>query len=160
MRHIWAPLFLLVTCGSATALMVEVPFHQVAQGAEAIVQGTVIDRQSRWTEDGHTIVTDVLIRVNEALKGDLSAGDYVTVLIEGGEVGDVGIWVEHQPRFLEREEVFVFLQRTGDGACQVQQLEQGKFTSVADQVMNYKGEVKSRQEFLAAVRSVLPHRER
>lgn len=143
----------------ACALMVEVPLPQIAARAADIVGADVVARQSRWTPDHFTIETEVTLRVTHTLKGGLSAGELVTVVVEGGEVGDRGIWVEHQPRFHDSERVIVCL-RPGAGARTVQHVEQGKFTVVGDQVLNFKGELRARRDFESAIGTRPPREER
>ncbi len=130
---------LTLLAGGVQAAMVEVPLELTADKASMIVQGTVLSQTSRWTADGRTIVTDVTIRVAEALKGAAKANDHLTFQIEGGEVGPSGIWVEHQPRFSNDQNVLLFLRPGNDGTLAVQHAEQGRFTIYQDQVLDYKG---------------------
>lgn len=149
----------LLLPAAASALMVEVPLPQLLARAADIVSADVVARQSRWTPDGSTIETEVTLRLTGSLKGDLRAGELVTVVVEGGEVGDRGIRVEHQPVFRDGESVVVCL-RPGAGARAVQHLEQGKFTLVGDQIVNFRGELRARRDFAAAVSAVSPREER
>ncbi len=136
----------------AGAAMVEVPLEVVAGRASVIVQGKVTGQRSRWTEDGGTIVTDVTVRVSEALKGGAGAGDEVTFQVEGGEVGEVGIWVEHQPRFLPDQEVLLFLRPAEGGALAVQCAEQGRYTVFASRAYDYRGRLRELPRLKADVR--------
>ncbi|MFH1843308.1 MAG: hypothetical protein ABIF77_08865 [bacterium] len=145
-------LIVVVLAGGAKAAMIELPLEAVAIKAVDIVQGEVIAQTSDWAYGNRTIVTDVTIRVDEAFKGGLFSGDVVTVRVEGGEVDDVGIWVEHQPRFLDSERVVLFLTPDRLGIRTIQSLEQGKYTVFADQTYDYCGRRLPLQELKNRVR--------
>ena len=64
---------------------------------DAVVRGTVVSRSSHWLEDGpHIIVTDVTVRITENWKGSLDVGRTVTLRVNGGEGGEMGMRQEHQ----------------------------------------------------------------
>jgi hypothetical protein len=62
--------------------------------------------------DGGRIVTDSVVRVDEALAGD-PGGDSVIVTTLGGEVGDRGQRVSGSPMLRAGDEVVLFLRRSG-----------------------------------------------
>lgn len=138
--------FLLLAGALATPLavqaaMLEVPLKATTMQAAEIVQGEVVSQSSDWDFGYRTIYTDVVIRIDESVKGDLPAGSTVTVRVEGGETEDIGIRVEHQPRFRTAEKVLLFL-RTDDtdpGVRTVQSLEQGKYTLFGESAWDYAG---------------------
>ena len=108
---------------ATSAIALDLP--SLAGGSDAGVHGRVTRVQSRWTRDGHLIVTDVEIAVVETLKGP--AAQTVVVVQPGGQVGDIGQVVSGLASFSEGEEVVVFLERQGSSRFQVTGLSQGKF---------------------------------
>jgi hypothetical protein len=137
------------------AVMVEVPLEQTADKAVMIVQGTVVDQVSHWTSDGRTIVTDVTLRIADAIKGAAKAGGYVTFQVEGGEVGEIGIWVEHQPRFTVDQDVLVFLRPGDGGTLAVQHAELGRYTLFGDKAYDYRGRVQEVTRLKADIRMMV-----
>ena len=81
--------------------------------ADRVIVGTVEAQVSRWSADHNAIFTDVTVSVSRALKGDVHAGDRVTVRREGGEVEGIGMKVSGAARFVAGEEVVLFLERRG-----------------------------------------------
>lgn len=126
---------------AAQALMIEVPLKATTTQAAEIVQGEVVSQTSDWDFGYRTIYTDVVIRVDETIKGDLPAGSTVTVRVEGGETEGIGMRVEHQPRFRTAEKVLLFLKDadTAPGVRTVQSLEQGKYTLFGESAWDYAG---------------------
>ena len=69
--------------------MYPLSLKQLSQGAEIIVLGTVTDQVSAWNDLSTAIYTDVMVEVEEAIKGVV--GPEVTFRIDGGEVGNIGM---------------------------------------------------------------------
>lgn len=139
MKRVLLTLALLLLAGPAAALMLEVPLDRLATESDAIVHARVTDLRSRWTDDHATIVTDVTFTVVEGWAGAYRAGDRLELTIEGGEVGNEGIRVEHQPRFRPEEEDLLFLKATTDARVRVLALEQGRFTLDEDVALDFRG---------------------
>lgn len=99
---------------------------QLVRDSEVIVVGTVGSLRSEWNADKTRIQTVVTIRVDETIKGAVDAGS-LTVVIPGGEVGEVGEWYSHSVRFKDAEEVVVFAKKDIRGVLRVTDGEQGKF---------------------------------
>jgi hypothetical protein len=157
MLHLRILLFLLLLAAVAPtswAAMVAVPLQTTTAQATAIVQGKVISQASAWGRDHRTILTDVVVRVDESFKGSLAAGQTITIRVEGGEVGETGIWVEHQPRFRDSENVLLFLTSEQTGVRTVQSLEQGKYTVFDEIIYDYRGRRKSLPELKSTIRSM------
>jgi len=140
MRHpsILLPL-MLVAATVAQAAMLEVPLKTTTNKAAQIVRGEVISQKSDWDQGEQVIYTDVTVRVDESLKGSLQAGQTITIRVEGGVVGEMGLRVEHQPRFHDDEKVLLFLREAPEGGYQVQSVEQGKYTVFGEVVYDYQG---------------------
>lgn len=138
----------LVLCaGPALGIMIEIPFETIVSQSEIIIRGRVVDRVSFWSDDGRTIYTDVTIATTETLKGKLD-GHQTTVRVEGGEVGNVGIHVEHQPTFRIDENVIIFMaSTTADGTRFIPHLEQGKFTVIGPAIVGHSGRAESLKAF-------------
>jgi hypothetical protein len=132
-----------------TTAMIQLSLAQLIQGAETIVLGTVTRQVSAWNATHTAIYTDVVLEVEEAMKG--MAGPEVTFRIAGGEVGDIGMRTSTHPTFRIGERVIVFL-RTEGSTAQLFGLQQGKFT-VNDDTVTQAGQVVSVPDFKAAIRA-------
>ncbi|MBX5484890.1 MAG: hypothetical protein IRZ16_23970 [Myxococcaceae bacterium] len=112
---------------ATTVLYQDVP--ALARQADAIVRGTVVRQQSRWTGDHRRIVTDVSVRVEDVWKDTHPEDPREVVLIRqpGGVVGDIGQRVDGFPSFHEGEAVLLFLERRPDGSFVVSGAAQGKY---------------------------------
>jgi len=98
--------------GPAHAATVEaLDLPALVQRAELIVIGQARERQSRWGHRGKLIVTDISIRVDEALKGDLSPDSDVIVTRMGGQMDGLGLKVPGSATFRLGESAVVFLSR-------------------------------------------------
>ena len=87
----------------AAAVFRSATVEEAARTSDAVVRGRVEKRTSRFSKDGSRIVTDVVVSVASAWKGH--PGTRVTVTVPGGEIGDVGQWVDAAPTFADAEEV-------------------------------------------------------
>jgi hypothetical protein len=109
------------------SIMTKATMADLTAGATGIVQGKVLSVAPRWDAEGKTIFTYVTVAVNQWLKG--TGARAVTIRIPGGEVGDVGLWVEDTPVFFEGQDVVAFLEPSSEqSVMQVKGLFQGKFT--------------------------------
>jgi len=104
--------------------------RDLALESPSIVHGRVLSTSSHWTEDRSLIVTDVVIEVTDALKGN-SAGQIV-VTHPGGRVGKLRVDVAGTTEFHAGEEAILFLQPSEDGTSIVTGLFQGRFEIVPD----------------------------
>lgn len=94
--------------------------------ADAVVRARVESRSSAWAPGGGQIFTTVVLRPIETWKGEAAAT--VTVLVPGGEVGELSQIVQGAAAFAQGEEVVVFLQRRAPGVFAVERLSLGKFS--------------------------------
>jgi hypothetical protein len=81
-------------------------------GSDAIARVRVDAVQSRWTDDGARIVTEVKLVVLDGWKQ--ASSESLTLVLPGGVVGKVGQRVEGTPRLSPGEELVVFLEARGD----------------------------------------------
>ena len=106
-----ALLLVLAALPAGAAQFRSVTVEEAARSSEAVVHGRVERRASRYADGGSRIVTDVEISVAGAWKGN--PGARVVVTVPGGEVGEVGMWVDAAPVLVEGDEVVLFLVRRG-----------------------------------------------
>ncbi len=139
---------LLLPAMSALAEMETFSLVDLAYGASSIVRGQVVSVSSQWNADHTNIFTTVTIAVQSYIKG--SGEKEITFQIPGGEVGEIGEWVEHVPAFAEGEEVVLFLQ---EGDFPILGWEQGKFTIVDDLVL--ESGLLSADAFIGQIRDIL-----
>jgi len=92
---------------SSFALMIERSAEELARDAKVIVQGEVRSVKSYKGING-VIYTRALVLVNDVTKGK-NIKKNITVEYEGGEVGDIGVWVEDEPSLEKGEQVLLFL---------------------------------------------------
>ena len=98
----------LASSAPAHATLVEaLDLETLVAEAEQVVLARVIGQQSLVDERGR-IVTDVLLQVEESIKGDQAPGAAVTVRRLGGVVGDMGLRVAGEPSFETGETVVLF----------------------------------------------------
>lgn len=118
-------LVLMLGLSASATTMLRADLPELARTSDTIVHGTVRRVESRWSGDGHRIVTDVEIQVSETLKGQ--AGGTVLVTQPGGRVGDIGQMVSGLASFSSGEEVVLFLERRGAQTFRVAGMAQGKY---------------------------------
>lgn len=110
---------------SASATVTEaLSLRDLTQRADLVVLATAVAESARRDARGR-IVTDVALRIEEALKGDARAGSTITMTRLGGAIGDIGMRVEGEPRFTVGERYVVFLYRTHGGALRPVGMSQG-----------------------------------
>lgn len=125
-RATW--LAVCISLWGATALATQViglDVEELTWASDAIVEGRVTRVQSRWTAGGRLIVTEIDVEVASTLKG--GAAEKVTLIQQGGTVGDLAQRVSGLASFREGEEVLLFLERQGSRRFAVTGLAQGKF---------------------------------
>ena len=109
----------------AATLVGPADVESLAAAADAVVYGQVVRRSSAWGPGGGQIFTTVVLRPIETWKG-ASAGE-VSVLVPGGELGELSQTVQGVAAFNDAEEVVVFLHRRAPGTYGVERLALGKF---------------------------------
>lgn len=97
---------------ASASLVQALSLTELTSGAEHVFVGRVIDEQSHF-DDHERIVTDVRLQVEEPVKGELAAGQSVTIRRQGGVVGDLGTRVLGEPSFQSGEAVVLFAARRG-----------------------------------------------
>ncbi len=111
MHRALALLLALAALPAAAAQFRSATVEEAARSSDAVVRGRVESRTSRYADGGSRIVTDVELSVAGAWKGN--PGARVVVTVPGGEVGDVGMWVDGAPALAVGDEVVLFLVQRG-----------------------------------------------
>lgn len=110
-------------------IVVHLTLAELTEQASVIAVATVTNAQSRWNDEGNLIVTDVSLRVEEALAG-CTEGETLVLETAGGRVDRFAQVVGGVPSFEVGERVVVFLDRpaSDSGALRLVGLGQGKYT--------------------------------
>lgn len=128
---------LLISFSRDTAAQTKrVSVDELARASTSVVHGRITSVRSFWTDDKHYIMTEVTIRVDDALRG--SAPSETILTIPGGRVGSTLYEISDMPVFVEGEEVVVFVWEHPSGKKLVTGGIQGKLTVVEDQVSRRK----------------------
>lgn len=105
---------------------------QLSEKSDVILTGKVAKQKSEWNKNRTRIYTNVTIEVNEYVKGS-GVDKNIVVKHPGGEVGDVGEWYSHMPKFNNDEEVLLFAKKDKkDKSYKVLDGEDGKLTLYRD----------------------------
>lgn len=147
---------ILLLTTPAQAMLVKMSVDEMAKTATHIVRGQVVSQQSAWNAERTTILTQVVIRVDENWKGNLQKNATVTLTVQGGEVDGVGVMTEHAPRFHNAEKVLLFLDNDERGNLRVAQDEQGKYSVVESFVLNQLHTPIALEQFKADVFAAIP----
>jgi len=86
----------------------------MVEKASHILVGKVENMKSHWDEERGIIYTHVEVYVEELLKGTLQ-DNYVIIKHKGGEIGNKGLWISGEPRFILGEKVKAFLKMEETG---------------------------------------------
>ena len=111
---------------------VQSQIKSLAQNADVILTGKVVEQKSHWNHDQTRISTQSTIKVDEYLKGN-NIDKSIIVTTPGGEVGEVGELYTHMPRFSSDEDVLLFVkQDKKDMSYKILNGEDGKLTLYKD----------------------------
>jgi len=80
-----------------------------AEESQDVIQGTVVNTQTRWANGRADIVTDVTVRVDDVVKGQLNTGSDIQIHLPTGRMGAIGRSSPNLPEFTKGEEVLLFL---------------------------------------------------
>lgn len=135
LRRLLCPVLLSVALWALPAhatrlLLLDTP--TLTQRSEDIVVGRVLSTRSYWDARHTKIFTEVVVTVDEALKGGADAGGTLTLTQMGGSVDGAHYDVPGSPRFVNGEEALLFVYRGPSGRAQVNGMAQGKFDIVTD----------------------------
>lgn len=99
--------------------------EDLVRRADVVVVGRVTGVRSEWNSDRSRILSNVTVSVEQRIKGD-EPGTTVVISTPGGEVGGVGEFYSHMPRFKADEHVVVFAARDQRGQLRVVGGDEGK----------------------------------
>ena len=88
----------------------EMSLAELTASADRIVVARVVGQESRW--EGTRIVTDVELQVRDVAKGNVTAGEHLSVTVLGGSVDGIGMKVIGEARFVLGEQALVFIAGT------------------------------------------------
>src|SRR4051794_16435922 len=125
-------LAVLTLATSAHAATYLVPSDRaLVTASKAIVVATAGTSQGRWAPGGW-IETVTELRVEEAIKGPVTAGETIRVTELGGIAGDIGYAVAGSPRYEKGERVLLFLETNERGEWVAKNMAVGKFDRAQD----------------------------
>lgn len=126
--------------------MIRRSVEELTAAAERIVTGRVVALQSHYNADCTSIVTDLTLEVEAALKGPSTAK--LSLTLPGGQVGDTAIAAGGIPYFLPGERVLLFLNEAPQVGLRLTGLWQGKFSLVGDEALQPETRERHRLETL------------
>jgi hypothetical protein len=114
----------------ASGQTLRISLDALSEASDAVVVGRTLRTESFWNDDRSSILTRVVIGVDESLAG--MAGAEQELIVPGGQVGEYLQEVSDMPFFSEGEEVVVFLTQHASGVTIVTGGWQGKLEIVRD----------------------------
>lgn len=139
-----------------SALMAKISVEDLSREADVIIIGDIKEVESRWNFWRTEVHTYSTVSVEKYIKG--TGSETLTIITEGGTDGDLSVWVEDNPVFINNENVLVFLKKAGDEFI-VAGLVQGKYNVENDEVLDRSGEKVSLNDFLRRVEDAIPQQD-
>lgn len=125
--------------GNAAATVVQAyDFDRTVDDAELIVEGTVSNIESRWSQDLTMIYTYVTLDQLELVHGE-SKSDTLTLRFEGGKVGAHEVTTHGVPKFEKGTRELLFVANNGVAVSPIVGFFQGRFKIVGDKVHDFAG---------------------
>lgn len=155
--HALLVLLLLILFAAApvvSALMEKISVEDLTKEADVIVIGDIKEVESRWNLWRTMIYTYSTLSVEKYVKSG-EEQKTLTIITEGGTVGDASVWVEDVPIFTKNETVLVFLKKAGREFNVVGWV-QGKYIVENEEVRDISGEKTSLKDFLRRVDDAMP----
>ncbi|VVB91566.1 Uncharacterised protein [uncultured archaeon] len=149
---------LLAVSSAVSASIEKMSVEDLTKEADIILIGNIVDVQSKWGIQRDKIYTYSTVSVEKYIKGG-TGEENLTIISEGGRVGELFIWVEDTPTFLKDQTVLVFLKKSGK-EYSVVGLSQGEYTLKNGVLTGQNGgeEIKLK-DFLSQIESVVPQQE-
>jgi len=142
---------------SGEAQVKQMSAEELTMESTSILYGKCTNMESAWTGDGEMILTTVTVVPEYYLKGNL--GNEVTIIVPGGQVGDILYEVSEMPAFQKGEEVFAFIWKHPSGVNLVTGGYQGKLKIDKDEktgIRTVPGKALGKEKSLAAQESIRP----
>lgn len=146
-------LILFAVTPTVSALMVKISVEDLTREADVIIIGDIKEVESRWNLWRTMVYTYSTVSVEKYIKG--TGHETLTIITEGGTVGDYWVWVEDVPVFTKNETVLVFLKKAGR-EFSVVGWAQGKYIVENEEVRDISGEKTSLKDFLRRVEDAIP----
>src|SRR3954453_9683274 len=125
-------IFAVLLASTARAATFIVPSDRaLVSASKAIVVATAGTSHGRWAPGGW-IETVTELRVEEAIKGSIAAGETIHVAELGGMVGGIGYVVAGSPKYAEGQRVLLFLETNDRGEWVAKNMAVGKFDHAED----------------------------
>jgi hypothetical protein len=129
----------MTALNGAAAVLIHKTFNDLVGEADAVLAGTVTDKQSVWADDKSTIYTFVTLSGLEVLDGEWAQTEF-TLRLEGGEVEDAGekkgLKIPGIPEFTIDERVIVFIKDNTQEVCPLVGWHQGILRLKRDAITN------------------------
>ncbi|MCZ7380891.1 MAG: hypothetical protein O8C64_04870 [Candidatus Methanoperedens sp.] len=138
---------------TVSASMVKISLEDLTKEADVIVIGDIKEVESRWNFWRTMVYTYSTVSVEKYIKG--TGYEKLTIITEGGTVGNSGVWVEDVPEFTKNKTVLVFLKKAGS-EFSVAGWAQGKYIIENEEVRDISGEKVSLKNFLRRVEDAIP----
>ena len=124
-------LLFLLLLGKAWALQLEVPMAELFGRSTLVVVAEVTSHECRWAPGPEgRIESEYWLATASTLRG--SVGDTLSLHIDGGTVGDIATWTEHEPRLFEDRRYLLFLTTDQSGRWRVLGGERGAIELKSD----------------------------
>ena len=147
----------LVVAPHAHALSVIPPtFSELVAEATQIVRVEVIETTARLSTSQHgpVIHTYVRTRVLRQLKGERIEGE-LTLRLQGGQVGTMGMEIPGMPQFKPGERCMVFVEKNGTAFCPLVAAMHGRYHIVTDPATGLEHVLRDNRDPLRAVDDVV-----
>jgi hypothetical protein len=135
------------------ALIAKMSVEDLTKEADVIVIGDIKEVESRWNLWRTEVLKYSTVSVEKHIKG--TGSETLTIITEGGTVGDSGVWVEDNSVFIKNETMLVFLKKNGR-EFRVVGLVQGKYIVENEDVRDISSEKVSLKDFLRRVEDAIP----
>lgn len=137
MKRIMFLIFCLhISNSSLFAIMIKKDVKTLTRESDLIVIGKVINIDSQIKEKGQ-IFTYVSIKVDQYIKG-VSERAEILIVVPGGKVGELGMWVSEAPKFIPNQTNLLFLHHFGSNLYRVVGGIQGKLAVDKGKVAKYE----------------------
>ncbi|MFI5405939.1 MAG: matrixin family metalloprotease, partial [Nitrososphaerales archaeon] len=124
---------------SIVGQLIKLEIEQISIKSHTIIKGLVLGKRTVFEEDQKSIVTIVNFKVIETIKGVPKITEQV--IIPGGVVNNLGIFVSHTPQFYIGEEVVVFIKNDYKGRPTITGWTQGKFQIINENIFYESSEI-------------------
>jgi hypothetical protein len=99
----------LIGRAADASLVIALDTNELAKRADLIAVADVLSVQSAWDQRHAKILTTIELSVVESWKGDAQPASHITVVQQGGTVGDIAMVVFGLSQFTPGERTLVFL---------------------------------------------------